>query len=50
MFAAVGNHVVTLHRDRIGGLEFPQDLVAGAFVAMSMAEVTAVIFPTGDDA
>ena len=26
MFAAVGNHVVSLHRDRIGGLTLPADL------------------------
>lgn len=26
MFAAVGNHVVALHRDRVGGLDLPTDL------------------------
>lgn len=31
MFAAVGNHVETLHRDRIGGLELPADLAPGAW-------------------
>jgi 16S rRNA pseudouridine516 synthase len=31
MFAAVGNHVVALHRDRIGGLDLPADLAAGAY-------------------
>ncbi|MES3028162.1 MAG: 16S rRNA pseudouridine(516) synthase [Pseudomonadota bacterium] len=31
MFAAVGNHVVELHRDRIGGLTLPDDLAPGAF-------------------
>ena len=30
MFAAVGNHVVALHRDRIGGLTLPDNLAAGA--------------------
>jgi 16S rRNA pseudouridine516 synthase len=29
MFAAVGNHVAALHRDRIGGLELPADLAPG---------------------
>lgn len=29
MFAAVGNHVTGLHRDRIGGLALPDDLAAG---------------------
>ncbi|WP_337188855.1 pseudouridine synthase [Phenylobacterium sp.] len=31
MFAAVGNHVVALHRDRIGGLGLPDDLEPGAW-------------------
>lgn len=31
MFAAVGNHVTALHRDRVGGLELPADLEPGAF-------------------
>ena len=31
MFAALGNHVTALHRDRIGGLELPVDLAAGAY-------------------
>jgi len=31
MFAAVGNHVVELHRERIGGLALPDDLPAGEF-------------------
>jgi 16S rRNA pseudouridine516 synthase len=29
MFAAVGNHVVTLHRERIGGIALPSDLAPG---------------------
>ncbi len=29
MFAAVGNHVVALHRDRIGLLDLPRDLSSG---------------------
>ncbi|ATC24805.1 rRNA pseudouridine synthase [Caulobacter vibrioides] len=29
MFAAVGNHVVALHRERIGGIALPDDLAAG---------------------
>jgi 16S rRNA pseudouridine516 synthase len=31
MFAAVGNHVVTLHRERIGGLVLPTDLEPGQY-------------------
>lgn len=31
MFAALGNHVVALHRDRIGALELPFDLAPGAY-------------------
>lgn len=31
MFAATGNHVTALHRDRIGRLDLPENLEAGAF-------------------
>ena len=31
MFAAVGNHVTALHRDRVGALELPADLPAGGW-------------------
>ncbi len=47
MFAAVGNHVVALHRDRIGRLALPEGLAAGAFVALGVAEAAAVVF--GDE-
>jgi 16S rRNA pseudouridine516 synthase len=47
MFAAVGNHVVALHRDRIGGLALPKGLEAGAFVTLGVAEAAAVVF--GDE-
>jgi 16S rRNA pseudouridine516 synthase len=30
MFAALGNHVEALHRDRIGQLDLPADLAPGA--------------------
>ncbi len=42
MFAAVGNHVEALHRDRIGGLALPDDLEPGARRLMSEADVAAV--------
>jgi len=42
MFAAVGNHVVALHRDRIGGLDLPADLAPGAFRPLSKAELGSV--------
>lgn len=35
MFAAIGNHVTALHRDRIGGLDLPGDLLAGQIRLMS---------------
>lgn len=38
MFAAVGNHVVALHRDRIGGLALPDDLEPGAWRILTPAE------------
>ena len=42
MFAAVGNHVDALHRDRIGKLDLPQDLAPGARRLMTEADVAAV--------
>ncbi len=42
MFAAVGNHVEALHRDRIGGLDLPADLEPGAWRLIGPAEIAAV--------
>ena len=39
MFAAVGNHVRALHRDRIGGLDLPADLPDGQYRLMTAADV-----------
>jgi 16S rRNA pseudouridine516 synthase len=38
MFSSVGNHVVALHRDRIGTLDLPADLAAGAYRLLTDAE------------
>jgi 16S rRNA pseudouridine516 synthase len=42
MFAAVGNHVVALHRDRIGGLALPADLAPGAWRMLATDEQAAI--------
>ncbi|HVI33598.1 16S rRNA pseudouridine(516) synthase [Phenylobacterium sp.] len=42
MFAAVGNHVTALHRDRIGGLDLPHDLAPGAWRMMSDEEIARI--------
>jgi 16S rRNA pseudouridine516 synthase len=42
MFAAAGNHVVALHRDRMGGLALPEDLAPGQFRVLSAPELAAV--------
>jgi len=42
MFAAVGNHVTALHRDRIGALDLPADLAAGRFQILDSASLAAV--------
>ena len=42
MFAAVGNHVVALHRDRIGGLTLPPGLEPGAWRQLSEDEAAAI--------
>ncbi|MGZ6013878.1 MAG: 16S rRNA pseudouridine(516) synthase, partial [Caulobacteraceae bacterium] len=39
MFAAVGNHVEALHRDRIGGLALPDDLEPGAYRLMTDSDI-----------
>lgn len=43
MFAAVGNHVTALHRDRVGGLALPDDLPAGQYRILGEAEVALVL-------
>ncbi|MEO0810390.1 MAG: pseudouridine synthase [Pseudomonadota bacterium] len=45
MFAAVGNHVTYLHRDKIGGLHLPEELEAGAFRVLDATEVDSIFSP-----
>jgi len=45
MFAAVGNHVETLHRERIGGLSLPDDLAPGEWRLLDQAGVDAIFAP-----
>ena len=42
MFAAVGNHVVTLHRERIGGIVLPDDLAPGQHRILPAAQAEQV--------
>ena len=42
MFAAMGNHVDALHRDRVGGLTLPADLAAGAYRILGPDEIAAI--------
>lgn len=42
MFAAVGNHVVALHRDRIGGLALPDAMAAGDWRVLTVEEQAAI--------
>jgi 16S rRNA pseudouridine516 synthase len=42
MFAAAGNHVVGLHRDRIGQLDLPGDLPAGRYRVLTEEDRTAL--------
>jgi 16S rRNA pseudouridine516 synthase len=39
MFAAVGNHVETLHRDRVGGLQLADDLAPGRYRQLMEADI-----------
>ena len=49
MFAAVGNHVTALHRDRIGELTLPEDLQPGQYRLLDEADL-ALILPPGKPA
>lgn len=42
MFAAEGNHVEALHRERLGGLALPDDLAPGQWRLATEAEVAAI--------
>lgn len=42
MFAAVGNHVTTLRRDRVGALALPDDLAPGEYRVIGDAELKLV--------
>ena len=42
MFAAVGNHVDALHRDRIGGVDLPDDFAPGLCRVMTAADIAAI--------
>ncbi len=45
MFAAAGNHVAALHRDRIGGLELPHALAPGAYRVADAEDLSTVFGP-----
>jgi len=45
MFAAVGNHVTALHRERIGAIVLDLDLPAGEYRALTAAEIQSVGAP-----
>jgi len=42
MFAAVGNHVEGLHRERVGGLALPDDLAPGDWRLLDPAQIDAI--------
>ena len=45
MFAAVGNHVVALHRERIGGIVMDEDLEPGHYRPLTEQEIASVGMP-----
>lgn len=47
MFAAVGNHVTALRRDRIGGLELPDGLAVGSYRVLGAVDVAAIFARAG---
>lgn len=46
MFAALGNHVTALHRDRVGGLDLPVDLAPGEFRLLGAESIAAIFGAT----
>ena len=48
MFAAVGNRVLALHRERIGALGLDPDLPAGAYRHLTETEVAAAVAAAPD--
>ena len=42
MFAATGNHVEELHRERMGGLALPADLAPGEWKLLDAAEIASI--------
>ena len=42
MFAAIGNHVVALHRETVGGLHLPADLAPGSWKILSTEDLDAI--------
>lgn len=45
MFAAVGNHVVALHRERIGDIVMDEDLGEGEYRPLTAEEIASVVVP-----
>lgn len=45
MFAAVGNRVVELHRERIGDITMDEDLEPGEYRPLTEAEIASVVVP-----
>lgn len=46
MFAAVGNHVDALHRERLGDLKVPDDLEPGQYILLDEAQIAAIFTAT----
>ncbi|CDG20936.1 Ribosomal small subunit pseudouridine synthase A [Xenorhabdus poinarii G6] len=46
MFAAVGNHVVALHRERIGKIYLDPALASGEYRALTECEINSIQMPT----
>jgi 16S rRNA pseudouridine516 synthase len=42
MFAATGNHVTALHREGLGGLILPDDLLPGQWTLLDAAQIAAI--------
>ena len=49
MFAALGNHVLSLHREAVGGFALPPDLAPGRYRPLTPAEIGAIFVPSTEE-
>ncbi len=49
MFAALGNHVLSLHREAVGGFALPPELAPGRYRPLTPAEIATIFVPSTEE-